>query len=196
MTVKEAGVATTGTGLRRVVPRGVVSLDDFGRFTADRGWSPVERGSGGDPPDATAWTSQLGTWVTFRHDPVLDLSYAELVGEQAAAAEALIHLGFDCFGPREGTAAFRAASSPVERVAALRLLAASAPGDVDPEVAEAVLVAMTDEDPRVRLVAAVAATYGPWPQLAAALSWLAEHDPAGEVRQASTDALTVIDAGR
>jgi hypothetical protein len=167
----------------RVLPKQTVSRDDATHLARRNGWQYHDIFlADGEQPFEKVWLTEDGaTSVHWIEDPILELNYFAVDGEQRDAVAAELREDLDVYDRDALRGLVEAAEEWFDLLAALHHVAAAAPPGFDPELFEWLERGLNHEEPAVRKMSAILTAYPGWPEFRAPLEQLLE-DKDEEVR--------------
>jgi hypothetical protein len=120
--------------------------------------------------------------VHYIEDSMLGLDYIIIVGPEGKMAD-MIRKKLDTLMLEEILAQLASARDSAEKVEALRLLAAAVPTTSDQRAFDAVVKALHDTDPEVRMAAGLTTTYAEWRAFVDPLARVVEQETDPEARE-------------
>jgi hypothetical protein len=148
---------------------------------------------------AIVWLTQTTLTFHYEEDYISSQAYVFLAGDDLAAAERLAADLVESLSPwtrEELLDAIRDAATPAQRGRALLRAALGAPSELDEDFYEQIASGLTDQNPRIRGAAVLAATASPRSRFRPLLNDIAARDPDTEVREMAQAALRAYDEYR
>ncbi|WP_436960259.1 HEAT repeat domain-containing protein [Streptomyces sp. SudanB182_2057] len=179
----------------RIVLKRDVSRDQVGYVAYDAKWRIHSVTRESESPQRQVWITKTGdTVITFLEDPYLGLRYVVVQGAQVSEVVHLLRASLPCWTSEEALDFLRQSSHSDEKIHAVYLVAATAPGDEDPQVAATLRNVAREEDPEVRLALLVGMGYlAEWATVRSIANSLVLNDPNDEVRRSAALLLEGLD---
>lgn len=168
----------------RIVLKEEVSRGRVEDFTWDEGLSmwDFSHGGGLEPFVKIYHTRGDQTAAHYIEDPMVDLHYFVVTGEDVEGVNQRIRAGLPHFTRDEVLQQVKTAKEPLELAKAVRIAGVAAPEAWDREIFEAITGAMSNPDTRVRSSAAAAAAFAAWREFQEPLERLSK-DPDPQVAE-------------
>jgi hypothetical protein len=179
----------------RIVLKRDVSRDQVGYIAYDEKWRIQSVTRESESPQRQVWITKSGdTVITFLEDPYIGLRYVVVQGAQVVEVAHLLRTSLPCWTIEEALEFLRQSSNSDEKIHAVYLVAAAAPGVEDPQVAAALRNVAREEDPEVRLALLVGMGYlAGWTTVRSIANSLLRNDPNSEVRRSAEFLLEGLD---
>ncbi|MEV6630209.1 HEAT repeat domain-containing protein [Actinoplanes sp. NPDC051470] len=175
-----------------VVPRDSVSFERFDELATGYGWQldqdSVAAARIADASPEWSWTVDGGT-VTLVQDSALKRPFLIVDADDPQPIADRITRDVPCFTLPEIVETVTSASTPEERISALRLLGAAAPAQIDQTIVDAIQDNAARSEPRVRLAAVSASSRLRWPVLRPVVAQVSESDESEALRAGSSNIL-------